>query len=160
MTAMSTRTFVRTSAVAAPVDDVWRRVTDFAGVNHELAPLMRMRVPPALRGATVATAPVGVPLGKAWILYLGFLPLEYDDMTLVEVEPGSHFHEVSTMAAMRRWEHRRELRAVDGGRTETEVRDIVTFRPRLRWMAGVLEPAVRQLFAHRHRRLVRYFADG
>jgi ligand-binding SRPBCC domain-containing protein len=155
---MSLRTFQQTSVVGAPADAVWRRVTNFEGINAELMPVMRMRVPHAHRDTTVATVPVGVPLGRAWIFYFGFLPLDYDDLMITELEPGSHFQEVSTMLSMRRWEHRRELRDVDGARTE--VTDTIGFEPRLPLLAGVLEPVLRRIFAHRHRRLSLYFADG
>ncbi|PWN02520.1 hypothetical protein DJ010_12350 [Nocardioides silvaticus] len=152
---MAFRTFQQTSVVAAGTDMVWERITDFAGINEELMPLMRMRVPRAHRGTTVANVPVGASLGRVWIFYLGFLPLDYDRLTLTELEPGSHFQEVSTMLSMRRWEHRRELRRLDDGRTE--VTDTIGFEPRIRFLAGLLEPVVRHLFAHRHRRLVRHF---
>lgn len=154
---MSVRTFRQTSTISAPLDAVWRRVTDFEGINDELMPLMRMRVPTGLRDATVDTVPLGVPLGRSWIFYLGFLPLEYDDLTVTELVPRSHFQEVSTMASMRRWTHRRELVAVDAG--HTEVTDVVCFEPRLALLAGPLEPVVRRLFVHRHRQLARHFTD-
>ncbi len=154
---MAFRTFRQTSVVPAPADEVWRRVTDFAGINHELMPLMRMRVPRAHRGTTVANVPVGEPLGRCWIFYLGFLPLDYDALMLTELEPGSHFQEVSTMLSMRRWEHRRELRALAAERTE--VTDTIGFEPRLSPLAGPLEPVLRGVFAHRHRRLARHFAS-
>jgi ligand-binding SRPBCC domain-containing protein len=153
---MTFRTFQQKSIVDAPVAAVWERVTDFAGVNHELMPLMRMRVPRAHRGTTVATVPLGVPLGKAWVFYLGFLPLDYDDLMLTELEQESYFQEVSTMLSMRRWEHRRELRDVGGGRTE--VTDTIGYEPRLSLLGGLLEPVLRRIFSHRHRRLARHFA--
>lgn len=156
MAVMGVRTISRTSIVDAGAADVWSRVTAEAGINHELMPLMRMRFPRHLRDASITTAPVGEPLGRAWIFYLGFLPLDYDDLVLAEVAPGSHFQEVSTMLSMRRWEHRRELRDLGGGRTE--VSDTVGFEPRLPVLGVVLEPVVRALFAHRHRRLTAYFS--
>lgn len=155
--AMALRTFRQTSVVAAPVDVVWERITDFAGINHELMPLMWMRVPRAHRDTTVTTVPLGVPIGRVWIFYLGFLPLDYDRLMLTELQPGSHFQEVSTMLSMRRWEHRRELRPVEDGRTE--VTDTIGFEPRLTFLAGALEPVLRRVFAHRHRRLGRHFGD-
>lgn len=155
---MTLRTFQQSSVVDAPADVVWQRVTDFAAINAELMPVMRMRVPRAHRGTTVATVPVGVPLGRAWIFYLGFLPLEYDDLMLTELQPGSHFQEVSTMLSMRRWEHRRELRAIDGARTQ--VTDTIGFEPRVELFSGVLERVLPWVFAHRHRRLAASFAGG
>lgn len=153
---MSLRTFQQTTVVGAPVDAVWRRVTDFEGINAELMPVMRMRVPRAHRDTTVETVPLGVPLGRAWVFWLGILPLEYDDLVLTEVESGSHFQEVSTMLSMRRWEHRRQLRAVDN--EQTEVTDTIGFEPRPPLTADSLEPVLRWLFRHRHRRLAQHFS--
>ena len=115
-----------------------------------------MTVPRKHRTTTIANVPVGEPLGKSWILYLGFLPLDYDALMLTELEPGSHFQEVSTMGTMRRWEHRRELRAV--GPNQTEVTDTIGFEPRLP-VGALVEPAIRRIFAHRHRRLSAYFGS-
>jgi ligand-binding SRPBCC domain-containing protein len=154
---MSERTVRQTSTISAPLDAVWRRVTTFEGINDELRPVMRMRVPAGLQDTAMDTVPLGVPLGRSWLFYLGFLPLDYDDLTVTELVPRSHFQEVSTMGSMRRWTHRRELNAVDAG--HTEVTDVVGFEPRLTALAGLVEPVVRELFAHRHRRLARHFAD-
>lgn len=153
---MTLRTLRHTSLVDAAAADVWRRVTSFDGINAELGPVLRMRTPPALRDATLATVPLGVPLGRAWILLCGVLPVEYDDLMLTEVEQGSHFQEVSSMLSMHRWEHRREVRPIDARRTE--VTDIVGFEPRVPLLGGLFEGVLRALFAHRHRRLARAFA--
>ncbi|HYG94520.1 MAG TPA: hypothetical protein VD859_13140 [Nocardioides sp.] len=150
-------TVIRTSVVPAPSALVWERVTNFAGVNHELMPFVRMVVPRHRRGTTVDDAPVGKRLGRFWMLYLGVLPLDYDDLTLTELVPGSHFQEVSTMLTMRRWEHRRELRPLGAGRTE--VTDTVRFEPRLPLVGGAVAVLVGRLFSHRHRRLVGWFAE-
>lgn len=154
---MSAHIVRQTSIIAAPIDVIWQRVTEFEGINDELMPVMRMRAPAGLRGTTIDTVPLGVPLGRSWLFYLGVLPLDYDDLVITELVPRSHFQEVSTMASMRRWTHRRELDAVDAG--HTEVTDVVGFEPRLAALARPLEPVVRGLFAHRHRRLARHFAD-
>ena len=146
----------RSSIVHAPPAEVWARVTTFAGINHELRPLMRMTPPRRRREETIETVPVGVPLGRFAVRYLGVLPLDHSEMTLAEVVPGSRFHEVSTMGSMRHWEHRRVLEAVDGG-TRTRVTDALVFEPRL--PAGRLAALiVGGLFAHRHRRLRAWFA--
>lgn len=153
---MTFREFTQTSVVPAPLAAVWERVTDFAGINDELMPYLRMRPPRRYADRTIDDVPVGEPLGKAWLFYGGVLPLDYDDLMLTELEPNSHFQEVSTMLAMRRWEHRRELRAVDAHRTE--VTDTIGFEPRTRIGGALVEPLLRRVFAHRHRKLAAYFA--
>jgi ligand-binding SRPBCC domain-containing protein len=147
----------RVSMINAPVRAVWERIASLEGINDEMRPWLMMSAP---RGAGVFhlnTAPEGVPLGRAWLRLFGVLPFDYDHMTLVELEPGHRFHEKSTMASMRRWEHERCLIARGGS---TEITDRVTFVPRwgLLWAQPVLSRVVAEFFAHRHRRLARYFA--
>lgn len=152
------RTFRQTSVVDAPRDAVWQRIASFEGINGELMPYMRMTIPRQHAATTIDTVPVGKPLGRAWIFYGGFLPLDYDALMLTELVPGSHFQEISTMASMRRWEHRRELEAV--GEHATRVTDTIGFEPRISALAPLVEPLLRRIFAHRHRRLAVYFSAG
>lgn len=107
---MTLRTFRHTSLVDAAVADVWRRVTSFDGINAELGPVLRMRTPPALRDATLATVPLGVPLGRAWILLFGVLPVEYTVGFEPRVPPlGGLFEGV--LRALFAHRHRRLARA-------------------------------------------------
>ena len=50
---------------------------------------------------------LGERLFRSWILLFGVLPIDYDDITLVSIEPGRGFHERSSMLSMRVWEHER-----------------------------------------------------
>lgn len=150
------------SIVAADASAVWARITDPAGINHELAPLLAMRMPRRMHGTTVDLVPVGVPLGKAPLLLFGVLPVEYDALTLVELDPGRRFHEKSTMATMRRWEHERTLTPEDGPRTRVHDRLTMELRAplaRLPYGDTLARQIVTRLFEHRHRRLARHFAE-
>src|SRR5690349_14179375 len=151
------RTFGQSSVVTAPRDAVWERIASFEGINDELMPYMRMTIPRKHAATTIDTVPVGEPLGRAWIFYGGFLPLDYDALTLSELVPNSHFQEISTMASMRRWEHRRVLETV--GENATKVTDTIGFEPRISAIAPSVEPLLRRIFAHRHRRLAAYFEE-
>lgn len=154
---MALTTVTRTSVVEAPAAAVWRRVTTFRGVNAELMPFLRMVPPRRHAGTTLADIEPGEHFGRVWLLYLGVLPLDWDDLTLTEVEDG-RFQERSSMASMRRWEHERTVRAV--GESRCQVTDVVVFEPRLllRPLRPVLATVVSALFAHRHRRLRASFA--
>ncbi|PTR24165.1 ligand-binding SRPBCC domain-containing protein [Rhodococcus sp. OK519] len=145
----------RESVVAASADRVWARVVTPEGINDELRPWMTMSIPRRLGPVTIATVPIGVPLGRAWLRLFGVLPFEYDALTIAELVPGQRFHERSTMLTMRRWEHERSLTPAGAGRTV--VRDRVTLEARLPFLTPVLGVVVRGLFAHRHRRLRRRF---
>jgi len=49
------------------------------------------------------------PAFRSWILLFGLIPVDFDDITLVELEPGRGFHERSRLLTMREWHHRRNL---------------------------------------------------
>lgn len=144
----------RSVDVAAPRQQVWDLVITPEGINHELRPVLTMRMPARHRGGTIATVPVGEPLGRAWLRLGGLLPVEVDHLRLVRVDPPWEFHERSWMLTARVWEHRRTLEDLGGG--ATRVTDEVTLVPRLPLPApalAVLRRGLEALFAHRHRRL-------
>lgn len=138
------------STLPAPIGHVWERVTTLEGVNDELRPLMRMTAP---RGATLAAAPVGTPWFRSWLLVLRVLPVDFDHLCLVRVDPPHGFHERSTMLSASVWEHRRTLTEEQG---RTTVVDELDYTPRFPF-GPVLDRAVPVLFRHRHRRLRRRF---
>ena len=138
---------LRRSALAAAPDQVWRHATSVAGVNHELGPVLRMTAP---AGVSLEAATLGTPLFRSWVLLFGLLPVDYDDLTLVELEPGRRFLERSQMLTSSLWEHERVVIPVPGG---CVVEDRVRFRPRVRLTGPVLRVVVAALFSHRHRRL-------
>lgn len=144
----------RASIVRAPADAVWSRVTTFAGINDEFRPLMRMTAPRAVREAGIADAPLGERLCRSWILLGGVLPVEYDDITLVALEPG-RFLERSSMLTQRVWEHERTVSPHPEGAL---VADRVAFIPRRGVPARVTARLVGLVFDHRHRRLQRRFS--
>jgi ligand-binding SRPBCC domain-containing protein len=146
----------RASTINAPLRVVWERIASHEGINDEMRPWLTMSAPRGVGALQLETVPVGRPLGRAWLRLFGVLPFDYDDLTIVELEPGHRFHEKSTMASMRYWEHERCL--VERGGS-TEITDRITFVPRwgLSWARPVLARVVSAFFAHRHRRLARYF---
>ena len=144
----------RASIVRAPADAVWARVTTFAGINDEFRPLMRMTAPRALREGSIADMPVGERLCRSWILLGGVLPVEYDDLTLIEVETG-RFLERSSMLTQRVWEHERTVSPHPEGALVT---DRVAFTPRRGIPAAVTARLVGLTFSYRHRRLQRRFS--
>ncbi len=147
---------MRTSRVPAPARDVWARVTSVEGVNHELGPWLRMTVPRGARGLRLDDVPLGRAAGRSWILLGGVIPFDYDDLTLVERGPGMRFLERSPMGSMRLWEHERTVTPREGG--QCEVRDRLTFAPRVPGAGGLARRLVDRIFAHRHSRLASWFA--
>ena len=134
----------------ASPDVVWARVSTFEGINAELQPLMRMTAPGSVRALEPADVVLGERIFRSWVLLFGVLPIDFDDLTLVELEPGRGFLERSRMLSMRVWEHERRLQPVAGG---CRIVDRLTFQPRLPGMGPLLERFIRLTFRHRHRRL-------
>lgn len=146
----------RTVLVPAPREEVWARIATPAGIDDELRPWLSMTMPRELEAAVITADLVGRPLGRAWLRLRGVLPVEYDDLFLVEVDAPRRFHEYSSMRLARSWEHRRDLEAVAPDRTR--VTDTLALEPRLPLPRPVLQVVVGALFSHRQRRLLRHFA--
>jgi hypothetical protein len=153
---MASWEFEVASVLPATPAEVWERVATIAGVNEELRPLARMTCPRGLAEVRLDAAGdrLGERLFRSWILLFGVLPVDYDDLTLVRVEPGRGFLESSTMLSQRRWVHERTLASVPGG---CRVTDRVCFEPRLPLPGRLLRAVFRFFFRHRHRRLARHF---
>lgn len=144
------------SRLGAPPEVVWERVSTVKGVNDELRPLMRMTFPRHVKRLEPAQVELGAPLCRSWLLLFGVLPVDYDDLTLVELTPGG-FRERSSMLSMRSWEHERRVEPDGDG---CIVHDRVAYTPRLNLPPQPLAPVVRMVFDHRHRRLRTRFGVG
>jgi ligand-binding SRPBCC domain-containing protein len=148
----------RTSVLVADADTVWARVATPAGVNDELRPWLRMTVPAGWRDRSIADVAPGTHIGRSWILLLGVVPFDVDDLTIAEIGPR-HFVERSPLLSAAQWQHERTVTPHGHG---CRLEDRLTFEPRAltaRIPGGVrLHTAVvRAIFRHRHRRLVRSF---
>ncbi len=132
------------SRLTAAPDEVWRGVATLRGVNAELSPWLRMTGPPdePLREGS---------LGRSWVLLGGVVPVDYDDLNIVEVTPGRGFRERSTLASARRWHHDRTIEASPGG--GCRLIDAVSWEPRVPGTGGAQELVFAALFRSRHRRL-------
>lgn len=148
-------TVVRSTRLPAPAEAVWARVTSIEGVNHELGPWLRMTVPRRARGLRLDDLELRRPAGRSWVLLLGVLPIDYDEVTIVERGPGMRFLERSPMGSMRRWQHERAV--TPRGPGECDLEDRLEFEPRLRGAARPARAAIERILAHRHRRLAGWF---
>jgi ligand-binding SRPBCC domain-containing protein len=152
-----TYTFTVSSVVSAPPARVWDRVASFEGVNDELMPIVRMTCPAEHRRIDPATVPLGRPWFRSWLLLFGVLPIDWDHLKLVAIDPPHGFHEDSTMLSQRRWVHRRTLEPADGG---TRVTDRIEFEPRVPLVGGALRALFAIVFRHRPARLAAHFRKG
>jgi ligand-binding SRPBCC domain-containing protein len=148
--------FAVASRLAAPAATVWAHATSMAGVNRELAPLARMTHPRSLSSLEASQIVLGTRVFRSWILLLGILPVDFDDLTLVAIEPGRRFLERSPMLSQRLWEHERCIEPIVGGCTIT---DRVRFTPRVALLGRLQLPVYRRTFRLRHRNLRRLFGS-
>ena len=144
-----------TSRLDAPPLAVWERVITEAGINDEMRPILRMRFPPAIRGLDSRTVELGTPLGRCWLFLFGLVPFDYDELTLVRIEPGRGFLERSRMLSQRLWEHERTLEP--SGADGCLITDRVRWQPRRCLPGAPLRPLIGAFFRHRHARLRRRF---
>jgi hypothetical protein len=144
-----------TSRLDAPAAAVWNRITTAAGVNDEMRPILRMSFPRGMERLDPETVEPGRPLGRCRLLLFGLIPIDYDDLTLIRIEPGRGFHERSRMLTQRLWEHQRTLEPA--GPESCLITDRVAWQPRLGLPGAPLRPLIRRFFDHRHRRLRRRF---
>lgn len=142
------------SIVAAPPAAVWDRVSTMAGVNDEFWPFLRMTHPPGLDRLDPAAVPLGRPVFRSWLLLFGVLPVDFDHLRFLRLEPGRSFLESSTMLSQRRWVHERRLEPAAGG---CRVTDRVRFVPRVACLGRASRAVFLRIFAYRHRRLRRRF---
>jgi ligand-binding SRPBCC domain-containing protein len=144
------------SRLAAPASEVWAHATSMRGVNRELFPLARMTHPRELAVLDPALVPIGQRVFRSWILAAGIVPIDYDDLTFIELEPGRRFLERSPMLTQREWQHERVIEPSDGGSTLT---DRVRFVPRVPLLGPVFLAVFRLAFRLRHRNLRRIFGE-
>jgi ligand-binding SRPBCC domain-containing protein len=143
------------SLIDATPEQVWERIVTPEGINDEMRPYLRMTLPAGVDSLGPESVVLGERIGRSWILLFGLIPFDYDDVTLVSLEPGSGFLERSRMLSQRTWEHERTLEPVGEG--DCLISDRVRWQPRLGLPAAPLRPAIGWFFRHRHARLRRRF---
>lgn len=146
--------FSVTSQLAASSAEVWSQAATMPGVNRELFPIARMTYPQSYARLDSASIVPGRRLFRSWILLFGFLPVDYDDITLASLDPEGGFLETSTMFSQSTWRHERRIRAVLGG---CAVADHVRFTPRLAILGPLYRIVFRLCFKLRHDNLSRQF---
>ncbi|MCE9598137.1 MAG: hypothetical protein K8S54_09245 [Spirochaetia bacterium] len=125
-----------------------------AGVNREMFPIARMTVPAEYASMDLSQAQPGKKLFRSWILFLGFIPIDYDDITFTDIFPDGGFQESSTMATNRIWKHRRAIVLEQSG---TRLTDLIQYEPRIYLLGLLMFPIYRLTFALRHFNLKRIF---
>ncbi len=153
---------IGTDLAASPAE-LWDHATSIDGIGYELGPWLCMTVPRGLDARAFAArlggggAALPARLGRSWVLALGVVPFDWDDLAIVEVEPGRRFLERSTMLSMRSWQHERTLQPLEKG---TRVVDRLAWEPRALVPDALARRVVTAIFRHRHARLAARFRAG
>lgn len=147
--------------VPVNADIVWQFVTTLEGINAELRPLMSMTTPPHWPDTSLAQVKVPIHLGKSWIFAGGLLLVDYDDLSIVELDER-RFKEESTMLSASSWTHERIVH--EHSPTSSTIEDIVTVTPRKFISATRLGIRVHRfiittVFGHRHRRIAKLYGQ-
>ncbi len=134
---------------------MWAGAVDPDGINQELGPWVSMSMPKAIEpGMTIDDIDLAVPIGRSWIKFAR-IPMDYDDLCLIERGPGMRFLERSKLGSARVWEHEREVVATGDESCEITDRLAIELRSPLRAIGGgrMAPRIIKALFTHRHKRL-------
>ena len=124
------------------------------GVARELWPFIRMTYPKDAESLVSEPLRLGRPLFRSHLLLLGVVPIDWSDLTLIELDPGRRFLERSPMATQAIWEHERLLEPVTEG---TRITDRLKWEGKLRAATAAYSATVPLLFRWRHYRLRQIF---
>lgn len=152
------RTLRFQSRLATPAAEVWAAVSTMQGVNDELMPLLRMTHPPDVQRLDDARLRTGQTHFHSWMLAGGLLPVDRHALGFDAIHPGQGFDERSSSWLQRVWLHQRRVQP--DGAEGCVVTDELAFEPRLRAVGALVEPIVRHVFEHRHRRLRARFGES
>ncbi len=148
--------FEVSSQLKASPEKVWQHATNMSAINQELAPFLKMTYPKEAMKTSIEEAPLGTRLFRSWILLGGLIPVDYDDVTLREIDRGKRFLEISPMLTQQEWSHERIVKSWGEG---TEVIDRVKFTPRLWFIGKIYHFFSYRVFLWRHYRLRKIFGE-
>ena len=137
------------SRLSAPIEQVWAWITSVKGISAEIWPFFRMTSPKRITSLADIKIKPGTPMFRSYIFLFGFLPIDYSDMTLLELNAGGGFVEQSPMGSMKLWRHERQIVPCPSDPGAILLVDQLTFSPRMakhlvRWF-------IRHVFIHRHK---------
>jgi ligand-binding SRPBCC domain-containing protein len=135
------------SRLHASTEAVWQWITSVRGISAEMWPYLRMTVPPGVHSLGDVSTQPGQRLFRSRVFLFGFLPIDYSDLTLLELTPSEGFVEQSPMGSMDLWRHERRIRVDPDGRGVI-LSDHLTFEPR--WARTIVAWFIHRVFKHRH----------
>ena len=143
---MDTIHFTFQTIVSAPMEEVWDWITSLKGIQKEMMPYFKMTAPRGINSINDLKIDLGEPLFRSRIYLFGFIPIGYDDITLIEYSKGKGFIEQSPMTSMELWRHQRNIEEVEEG---TMITDQLTFKPQ--HASKLVGRFLKHVFRHRHK---------
>jgi ligand-binding SRPBCC domain-containing protein len=134
------------SRLHSSAERVWEWITSIDEISAEMWPYFRMSVPRGVRSITDLEIKLGDPMFRSYIFLFGFLPIDFSDMTLVELDSGRGFIEQSPMGSMKLWRHKRRI--VPSDSEAVLLIDELTFQPRM--APRLVAWFIKHVFTHRH----------
>jgi hypothetical protein len=128
---------------------VWDWITSLKGISKEMWPFFRMTFPHGVHSLNDLQIQLGSPMFRSFVFLFGLLPIDYSDMTLLELDTGHGFVEQSPMGSMALWRHERRIVPGHPDPNHVLLVDQLTFRPRIapRFVGWFIS----QVFIHRHK---------
>lgn len=136
------------SKLHAPIDHVWEWITSVKGISAEMWPFFRMTFPRGILSLNDMDVKLGVRLFRSYVFLFGVLPVDYSDMTLLELSVREGFIEQSPMGSMRLWRHERRIMQCPSDPHAVLLIDHLTFQPRI--AKRIIGWFIRHVFVHRH----------
>jgi ligand-binding SRPBCC domain-containing protein len=136
------------SKLRAPAERVWEWITSIEGISAEMWPFFRMTTPKGIRSLRDLQIRPGARMFRSYVFLFGVLPIDYSDMTLLELNAGQGFIEQSPMGSMKLWRHERRIVPCPTDPSAVLLIDQLTFSPRMaKRLVGWF---IRRVFIHRH----------
>lgn len=137
------------STLNAPIETVWDWITSVRGIRAEMWPFFLMTVPKGVSSLNDVQVKPGVRMFRSYVFLFGVLPIDYSDMTLLELNHGHGFIEQSPMGSMKLWRHERQIAPCSSDSGTVILIDQLTFQPRVakRFVGWFIN----RVFVHRHK---------
>ena len=136
------------SKLHSPVERVWEWITSVKGISAEMWPFFRMTTPKGVSSLNDVQIKPGVRMFRSYVFLFGVLPIDYSDMTLLDLNVGEGFTEQSPMGSMKLWRHERRIVPCPSDPNAVLLVDQLTFQPCMaRRLVGWF---IRRVFSHRH----------
>ncbi|MGP0170704.1 hypothetical protein ACSVIJ_02370 [Pseudomonas sp. NCHU5208] len=136
------------SRLRAPRERIWTWITSVEGISREIWPFFRMTAPKGVRSLADVTLQPAMRIFRSHVFLFGVLPIDYSDMTLLELTPGVGFVEQSPMGSMKLWRHERYIAPCPHEPGVCLLVDQLTFQPRM--AKHLVAGFIRRVFIHRH----------